>query len=591
MLDAARIFHWAWDARPYPWFPANESTWADGSNYARGHWLNGRIAAVPLGRLIASVCAAHGMADVDVSDVEGLVDGFVIDRAMTARDALEGLLSAFAVDAVESDGRLRFRMRRRAAGTAVSRDDLVETEPEAELLEITRAQETELPAALRLAYVESGVDYRTAVVEARRLGGHSSAETSLSMACAIEQAVAQQVADVALQEAWAGRDRVACGLGLRWIGLEPGDVMFLECQDAYRAFRIDETGDGSFRKIRGRSFDSGVYRNGKTPARRASPAAAQIHGEPDALVMELPIAGDSVQAHAPWFAVSAGPWPGAIAAYRRTGADRFTLNRTVTAQATKGVLVEPLAAGPLQVLDRTTRIAVTLESGALSSVSEAELLDGENIVAVGDETLGWEILQSATAELTGPDTYRLAMLLRGQAGSAPEMLAERPAGSRFVLLNAAVVQPQLALSEAGLPVTWRFGPAQYDVSRGHVSVTQQGQMLGLRPLSPCHAAARQENGDIVLAWLRRTRSDGDSWDLEEVPLGEESEAYVVQILRWRRGEARSGSGFARLPVPGRRDCRRLRCHALTSDGEDLSAQRRLRARRISGKDSRCLRPR
>ena len=277
---------------------------------------------------------------------------------------------------------------------------------------------------------------------------------------------------------------------------------------------------------------SGVYDGGQAPARKASPAAAQIHGEPDALVMELPIAGDLVEAHAPWFAVSAGPWPGAIAAYRRTGADRFTLNRMVTAQATKGVLAEPMAAGPLHVLDRATRIVVTLDSGALSSVSEAELLDGENIVAVGDETLGWEILQFATAELTGPDTYRLSMLLRGQAGSAPEMLAERPAGSRFVLLNAAVVQPQLALSEAGLPVTWRFGPAQYEVSRGHVSVMQQGQMPGLRPLSPCHAAARQENGDIVLAWLRRTRSDGDSWDLEEVPLGEESEAYVVQILRW-----------------------------------------------------------
>jgi hypothetical protein len=169
---------------------------------------------------------------------------------------------------------------------------------------------------------------------------------------------------------------------------------------------------------------------------------------------------------------------------------------------------------------------------------------------VGDETLGWEILQFATAELTGPDTYRLSMLLRGQAGSAPEMLAERPAGSRFVLLNAAVVQPQLALSEAGLPVTWRFGPAQYEVSRGHVSVMQQGQMPGLRPLSPCHAAARQENGDIVLAWLRRTRSDGDSWDLEEVPLGEESEAYVVQIRDGEvlKREVEVSSSFYRYPA-------------------------------------------
>ena len=34
---------------------------------------------------------------------------------MSARDALEGLLAAFGIDAVESDGVLRFFMRQRAA--------------------------------------------------------------------------------------------------------------------------------------------------------------------------------------------------------------------------------------------------------------------------------------------------------------------------------------------------------------------------------------------------------------------------------------------------------------------------------------------
>jgi hypothetical protein len=31
-------------------------------------------------------------------------------------------------------------------------------------------------------------------------------------------------------------------------------------------------------------------------------------------------------------------------------------------------------------------------------------------------------------------------------------------------------------------------------------------------------------------WIRRTRIDGDSWDLLEVPLGEEGERYEVAIL-------------------------------------------------------------
>ena len=33
-----------------------------------------------------------------------------------------------------------------------------------------------------------------------------------------------------------------------------------------------------------------------------------------------------------------------------------------------------------------------------------------------------------------------------------------------------------------------------------------------------------------LSWIRRTRIDGDSWDVPEVPLGEEREAYLVRVF-------------------------------------------------------------
>ncbi len=35
---------------------------------------------------------------------------------------------------------------------------------------------------------------------------------------------------------------------------------------------------------------------------------------------------------------------------------------------------------------------------------------------------------------------------------------------------------------------------------------------------------------MQLSWVRRTRASADSWNLDEVPLGEEREAYAVDIL-------------------------------------------------------------
>ena len=38
-------------------------------------------------------------------------------------------------------------------------------------------------------------------------------------------------------------------------------------------------------------------------------------------------------------------------------------------------------------------------------------------------------------------------------------------------------------------------------------------------------------GHCGVTWVRRTRIEGDSWDLEEVPLGEETESYRIRVLR------------------------------------------------------------
>ncbi len=44
-----------------------------------------------------------------------------------------------------------------------------------------------------------------------------------------------------------------------------------------------------------------------------------------------------------------------------------------------------------------------------------------------------------------------------------------------------------------------------------------------------HVAARRADDGIHVSWVRRTRIDGDGWGVE-VPLGEASEVYTLQIL-------------------------------------------------------------
>ena len=530
MVDASRIFLWAWDARPFPWFPARSDQWADAANYACGHWLNGRIDAMPLGRLIAGVCESFGIGDADVSGVDGLVDGFLVDRIISARGALEGITNAFAVDAVESGGRIAFRARNGGDVRAIPAQALVEDDPATALFTLTRAQETELPRALKMSYLDTGTDYRRAAVEAFRVSGGSAAEAAFDLPCALSQDAAQARAEILLQERWAGRETVDFGLPPSHAALEPGDIVRLDLDGGARDFRIETVTDGGYRKIRARLHQPSVYERPATPERRPAIAVLQVSGKPDAVMMDLPIAGAGAVPGAPWIAATARPWPGGLALSKYAGNGTAVFNRTIGSRATMGSLLNDLARGPLHVFDRANRPVVQLDHGALASVSEAELLLGANVAAVGSDGEDWELLQFASAELVGADSYRLGGLLRGVSGSEPEMRDLRSAGARFVLLNAAVVQPVLADAEAGLTLRWKFDPLRQPTADNGLVLTHAGRMLGLRPLSPAQLRMRRDGGDLLFSWIRRTRINGDSWEMAEVPLGEEAEKYVFEVL-------------------------------------------------------------
>ncbi len=111
------------------------------------------------------------------------------------------------------------------------------------------------------------------------------------------------------------------------------------------AIRINEIADGTYRKLRGKSYDQAVFDPPLAPGRGAVAGTAVIYGKPNVQVMNLPIAGSTAVAHAPWIAATARPWPGGLNVYRRTGPTTFRFNRLISQPATQGRLLTSLLAG------------------------------------------------------------------------------------------------------------------------------------------------------------------------------------------------------------------------------------------------------
>jgi len=530
MVDPENVYVWAWDARPFPAFPDFDEVWSDSANWETGHWITGRLEGATLDRLIARILRDFGFPDPGPIPLDGFVDGYVIDRPMSVRGALEPLLRLFGIDAVARAGAVAWQGRGGRAVVHLTKDDLVLGEGEPSL-RLTRAQETELPHQVEIGFTEGDTDYRRAAVASRRLSGSSRREARADSAVVTRRAEAQRLADTWLQDLWAGREGAEFELSPRRIELEPGDVIAVPTDVGPKLHRITRIADGPTRKVTTRAVEPAVFERPGSSIPRPVKRPPPVPGKPFAVVLDLPAAlGDPAPLQ--YVAVAADPWPGAVTIWRSGNGASFTPLRVLDLPAVIGRTITALGPGPLWRWDPHAALDVEIASGALSSVDDEAALSGRNLFALQGAGGRWEIFSAARAELIGERTYRLTRLLRGLAGSEPEAMRNVEAGALVVKLDEAVVPLTSSLQDLGRSWRYRIGPSGRDhvddsVAEIAATVTREA----LKPLSPVHVSARRGEGGIRIAWIRRTRRDGDGWEALDVPLSEDAEAYEVDILK------------------------------------------------------------
>jgi hypothetical protein len=404
-----------------------------------------------------------------------------------------------------------------------------------DVMELTRAQESELPQALKWQVARADEDYDAAQVEARRITVDTSRIASESFPMAVPPEEAERRCRRALMEAWVGRESAVFKLPPSRLALDPCDVVLLDHDGRLTELRLVTIADSDVRGIEAVRQDRAVYDLPPGDARPASLSSPVVFGAPDVLFLDLPQLSEDQPAHRPFVAAHAAPWPGVMAVFRSAATDGFALLTTFGTRARMGVLAADFYAGPVSRFDLGNALVIDLFSGTLESVTDITLLGGANPLAVETGPGQWEILQAGSAELIAPGRYRLTRLLRGQRGTENAVANLVATGARVVVLDSTV--PPLPISEAdlGLPWNWRVGPASRAVSDDtYVAASFTPEGAGLRPFSVAHVEqpwrTARSPGDLTIRWTRRSRSlAADTWGIGDVPLAEDSEAYEVEI--------------------------------------------------------------
>lgn len=500
-------------------------------------------ALAPAGRTLAQVVTAVcgeaglGAGEIDVTDIAGItVDGYLLDRRLPARAALEPLLAAYAVEAVESAGKLRFVRRGGAPVATVTQAQLgaavEESAADDPALVAVREHESVLPQRVDVNYSDLDGGYEIGTQTATRGTVRTEEQLTVDLPLAMAAADAAQTAHRLLYDAWAARTRREFATSLRWAHLEPTDVVWLEDDDGLltRVRLLQRTeDDGVLRWVALADDDGTPLQYAAGAPRPAPPGLALPAGNTQAVLFEVPPLRDEHASAIGLYAAATSftaAWPGAGLWSHTPGDTDYALVAPLTVRGTLGQAMAALpAAWPGQADPRT--IDVRLAGGAdPETVTESAWLGGRNLLLLGGELLRF---RTATPISGG---WRLAGLLRGQHGT-DYAAATHAAGEPAVLLDDLdtahwITRPSSQIGVARSYRTPTAGQLVEDAPPAPFALHART----LRPLPPVHVTiVRQANGDRTIRWHRRTRAWQDWREDADIPMLEAAESYRVEIRR------------------------------------------------------------
>lgn len=506
MLEAADA--WCWDARPYPAFPARGDVWADADAWRAGHWLNGRLTG-EASDLLEALLIRGGLAEADyvVEPMSGAAAGYVVDRPMRTRDALEPLLEALEATAAERDGRVAL-IGPQAEAEILDEDDLAIGDEGGSDVRVRDLAAR--PSRARVRFIDEAADYQVGSVVRAGEGRGGGLDRDLPMVCG--RALAEATAARLLDEGGPNETRVVGLSPAAALRLEPGDVAMLpEEGGRWRVDRIDLDETPSARLSAERRGPVAAEEGPRPPPSQPPP----VIGPPWGCVLDLPrLPGDPDER--PRLAASGDPWRGAEL---HLGLNAETLSRRAMADVpcAVGQLTEPLGAGDAGRWDKANALTLRLEGPAPASLSDLAVLAGANLVAVEAADGRWEVLQFARAEAMSPGVWRLSRLLRGRQGTEAQARAGAPLNALAVMLDEAVVPVDLAPEERGLRLEARLAPR--GAPAGGPMATRQDVLIEGRAAmawSPAGLRAGRTDQGAMATWRAR-RPDHDGWDAPDPP--------------------------------------------------------------------------
>ena len=499
-----------------------------------------------LGEIADHLCERVGIEPGDrafsVFDGEQ-IRGLIVNQIQSPRQTLEIASTPYQAEFYETiDGYLTGVYMGGASAKTIDTDDLGAQEGDqvstggdmGSLIEFNVSDEIQRPRQITVTAFDPAKDHESTAQHAYLMNGLGSGVESISMPMALLPDEARQTAERLIYQRHVEKEVASLKLPWEYGYLEPSNIITISLNGITHRLRI-VTVNGvlpGLIEIQAVADQLDVYSQtvvGDSGSGYSAPTVSSPVRSVALLIDSVMLRDqdDAAGYYAAIVPLTDGSWGGAVL-YKDRGAGYEVVER-FPAAATAGVTTGSVTSGTGNTIDTTTTITVDLygTTATLESVTELEMLNGANAACLGDG----QIFQYQTATQVGgyDNRWTLSNILWSRRGS-DHAAATHATGSRFVLLDGAVLFVSNDLAERGISRSFKSVTAGHSLT-DTAATTFTWDARTLKPLSVADVqGTRDVSNNLTITWKRRTRLGGHWADSQDVPLGEFSESYEIDVM-------------------------------------------------------------
>lgn len=399
-------------------------------------------------------------------------------------------------------------------------------------LRAVRKNIRELPSEVRVEYPDINARYAVGAQSETVIGLSHVNPVEFSSSVVMTADEAKQMCQRLVYGAHAARFQISWSTTHEFAWLEPTDIVTLSRGNVTYTVRIvDKRYAGNKIEWAGETEDPDVY----TQAGSGGVVAASVSniygvGMTQMYLLDVPLLraeDDGTGLYVAAAGVLDG-WQGA-ALYRSTDggtnyADTGTQMLPGGAVGNTTTALSDYGGGNTFDTQSAVTVVLTAGSAALASASRLAVLNGANHAMIGDEVMAF-----ATATLTGTNTYELRDLLRGRAGTEQHISTHR-AGDRFALLSIGAQRLTASANDIGNLLYYKAVTFKRTVAQTGPTTLIYAD-IGQKCLAPVWLRGERNasTNDVTISWTRRSRIPSGWVDYNDIPVGEASELYDLEI--------------------------------------------------------------